>query len=48
LNKDGEGEGKMSIATKIIADKENNIVTLENYETSPVMLTNVKRERTSQ
>ena len=48
LNKDGEGEGKMSIATKIIADRENNIITLENYATSPVMLTNVTRERMSQ
>jgi len=48
LNRDGEGEGKMSIATKIIADKQKNIITLENYETSPVMLTNVKRERQSQ
>ena len=47
LNKDGEGEGKMSIATKIVADKENNIITLENYSTSPVILTNVKRERMS-
>jgi hypothetical protein len=48
LNRDGEGEGKLSLATKIIADKENNIVSLENYQTSPVMLTNVKRERISQ
>ena len=48
LNKDGEGEGKISVATKIIADKENNIVTLENYDTQPVMLTNVKREKASQ
>jgi hypothetical protein len=48
LNRDGEGEGKMSIATKIIPDKENNIVTLENYETQPVMLNNVKREKASQ
>ena len=48
LNRDGEGEGKMSLATKIIPDKENNIVTLENFETSPVMLNNVKRERASQ
>jgi len=48
LNRDGEGEGKMSLATKIIADKENNIVTLENYDTQPVMLNNVKREKTSQ
>lgn len=48
LNRDGEGEGKMSLATKIIADKENNIVTLENYDTQPVMLNNVKREKASQ
>jgi len=48
LNRDGEGEGKMSLATKIIADKDNNTITLENYETSPVMLTNVRRERASQ
>ena len=47
LNTDGQGEGKMSIATKIIADKEHNIVTLENYDTQPVRLTNVKRERTT-
>jgi hypothetical protein len=48
LNADGEGEGKMSLATKIIADKEANIVTLENFELQPVMLKNVKHERASQ
>jgi hypothetical protein len=48
LNRDGEGEGKMSLATKIIADKDNKIVTLENYDTQPVMLNNVKREKASQ
>jgi hypothetical protein len=47
LNKDGEGEGKMSVATKVIADKENNIITLENYDIQPVLLNNVKRERAS-
>jgi len=45
LNRDGEGEGKMSIATKIIPDKDNNIVTLENYDIQPVLLTNVHREK---
>jgi hypothetical protein len=48
LNKDGEGEGKISVATKIIADKENNIITLENYDIQPVMLTHVRAERASQ
>jgi hypothetical protein len=47
LNRDGEGEGKMSIATKIIADRENNIVTLENYDIQPLLLTNIKREQVS-
>ncbi|HKB10265.1 MAG TPA: hypothetical protein VKD69_06415 [Vicinamibacterales bacterium] len=47
LNKDGEGEGKLSVATKIIADKENSIVTLENYDIQPVQLNGVKREQAS-
>jgi hypothetical protein len=47
LNPDGNGEGKISIATKITADKANRIVTLENYSTQPVLLQSVKRERTS-
>jgi hypothetical protein len=47
LNKDGEGEGKMSIATRIAVDKKENMVTLEDYATSPVRLTNVKRQAVS-
>lgn len=45
LNRDGEGEGKMSIATKVIYDQKENMIGLENYQTSPVQLTNIKRER---
>jgi len=48
LNRDGEGEGKMSIAAKIIPDKDSNTIVLENYDLTPVQLTNVKRERASQ
>jgi hypothetical protein len=48
LNKDGEGVGKISVATKIIPDRENNIITLENFDIQPVRLNNVKRERVSQ
>ena len=47
LNRDGEGEGKLSVATKIVADKDNGLIVLENYGTQPVMLTNVKREKTT-
>jgi hypothetical protein len=45
LNRDGEGEGKMSIATKVIYDKKENMISLEDYQTSPVRLTNVRREK---
>jgi len=48
LNKDGEGEGKMSLATKIMADKNTNTVVLENYATQPVLLQSVKREKATQ
>jgi hypothetical protein len=45
LNRDGEGEGKMSLATKIIADKAANTITLENWGTQPVMLKAVHTEK---
>jgi len=45
LNRDGEGEGKMSIATKVIYDKKDNMISLENFQTSPVLLNNVRREK---
>jgi hypothetical protein len=47
LNAQGEGEGKMSVATKIVADKESGNIVLENYGTQPVLLQAVKREKTT-
>ena len=44
INTNGEGEGKMSLATKITADKESNTIVLENYATQPVLLQSVRRE----
>jgi hypothetical protein len=44
MNKDGKGEGKMSLATKVMFDKNNNSIVLENYKTQPVLLNEVKRE----
>jgi hypothetical protein len=44
IGKDGKGEGKMSIATKVTYDKKNNTIVLENYKSQPVMLNEVKRE----
>jgi hypothetical protein len=43
LNRDGVGEGKMSIATKISMDKDKKQIELENYGTQPVLLTSVRR-----
>jgi hypothetical protein len=48
VNSDGEGQGTMSVATKVIADKEKQLITLENFSTSPVLLQSVKRQRESQ
>jgi hypothetical protein len=48
LNADGEGEGKMSLATKITEDPDKQIITLENYELQPVLLQSVRRERVTQ
>ena len=45
LNQDGQGEGTMSIATKVIYNKEENMITLENFQNQPVRLTNLKREK---
>ena len=47
MQKSGTGEGQASVATRIIPDKRNNLITLENYEIQPVLLTSVKRERVS-
>src|SRR5262245_44354925 len=47
LNREGEGEGKMSIATKVTVEKDNTTIVLENYGIQPVLLQSVKRERAS-
>lgn len=44
IDRNGRGEGKASLATKIIADEDAKVVTLENYDLQPVQLTNVRRE----
>jgi hypothetical protein len=47
LNRDGVGEGKMSLATKITVDKEHQQIELENYGSQPVLLKTVRREPSS-
>jgi hypothetical protein len=47
IGANGQGEGKMSLATKIAADKKRNTIILEDYKTQPVLLKNIKRETTT-
>jgi hypothetical protein len=44
LNAKGEGEGQLSLATRITANKVTKVITLERYGEQPVMLKSVKRE----
>ena len=43
MNHDGEGEGKLSLATKITADSDHKTIVLENYGIQPVLLQHVRR-----
>jgi len=45
LDKNGEGVGKASVATKISFDRKKNMMELENYGTEPVRLQQVKIEK---
>lgn len=44
VDKEGKGEGKLALATKISYNKKNNTVELENYSSEAVRLQNVKLE----
>jgi hypothetical protein len=47
VDRNGEGEGKMSVATKINFDKGRKVIELENYASEPVRLQQVRvRSRT--
>jgi hypothetical protein len=43
LDKDGKGEGKISVATKLTLN--DNVLVIENYANQPVMLTNVRKQK---
>ena len=43
LNKDGKGEGKLSLATGVTADRERGTMMLENYDLQPALLQRVER-----
>ena len=42
VDKNGEGEGKMAVATKISFDKKKKVIELENYGSEPVRLNALK------
>lgn len=43
IGRDGQGKGTMSYATKIVA--QDNLIVLENFETAPVMLTQIQARK---
>jgi hypothetical protein len=45
LDKAGNGEGRMSIATKIRHNKKTNVLELENYNSEPVRLNQVRKAK---
>jgi hypothetical protein len=44
INANGEGEGKMTYATKITEDKKTGSIVLENWGIGPVLLQGVRRD----
>jgi len=44
LDQKGEGEGKITVATKIMANPKNRHIILENYGSQPVRLSKVRVE----
>jgi hypothetical protein len=44
INQNGEGQGKMTYATKVTEDKKTGSIVLENWGISPVLLQGVRRE----
>jgi len=45
VNRDGEGEGKLSLATRVISSSDGRMLHLENYDTQPVQLNQLKKKR---
>jgi hypothetical protein len=43
VNRRGQGEGKMSLATKVTFEQETKTLALENYASVPILIKDVKR-----
>lgn len=44
VNNHGEGEGKLSLATKVIASEDGRFAHLENWDTQPIALSEVRKK----
>lgn len=47
VNRQGQGEGKMSLAAKVIFDQDARTLALENYGAGPILIKDVKRARST-
>ena len=45
LNRRGQGEGKMSLATKVTFEPDAKTLALENYASAPILIKDVKHAR---
>ena len=45
VDKDGKGQGKIALATKIVRSKDGQRLELENYSSEPVRLQNVRPQK---
>ena len=45
VNRRGQGEGKMSLATKVTFEQDAKTIALENYGSAPILIKDVKRAR---
>ena len=45
LDRNGEGEGRISIATRVVWDKKAKVVELENFDAAPIWLKAVQRSK---
>ena len=43
VNKDGDGEGKLALATKVTASRDGSTLELENYQSQPIQLNQLRR-----
>ena len=45
LGPDGTGDGRLAVAAKVTYDREKRTIEIENYDTQPVRLTHVTRDK---